>query len=181
VSVHVAEPETWKSLIEEIRPETAISALGTTMRKAGSEAVFRTVDYEMVLAFALAARAAGAHRMVTVSSVGAAAASSNFYLRIKGEMERDLRSLGFHRLDVFRPGLLRGERGTDRRLAERIGILVSPVVDLFLQGPFARYASTPAAGLAEAVAGALLDDRPGAFVWENPHFFWLADELWPYL
>jgi uncharacterized protein YbjT (DUF2867 family) len=94
-----------------------------------------------VLAFGRAAKAAGAGHMLTISSVGADAGSSNFYLRVKGEMEEQLAALGFTRLDILRPGLLRGKRGGERRIGERIGILVSPVANLFLRGPLDRYAA----------------------------------------
>ena len=95
------------------------------MRQAGSQAAFRAVDFDMVVAFARAAAAAGARRMVTVSSVGADPGSANFYLRIKGEMEAALEALGFERLDIFQPGLLRGPRGGDRRPGERIAIALA--------------------------------------------------------
>src|SRR5262245_55547059 len=62
----------------------AFCCLGTTIRQAGSEAAFRKVDVDCVLAFARAARAAQARRFVFVSSVGASPQSKHFYLRVKG-------------------------------------------------------------------------------------------------
>lgn len=62
----------------------AFCCLGTTRRAAGSEAAFRAVDHDLVLAFARAALAAGAERFVLVSAVGADAGSRNLYLRVKG-------------------------------------------------------------------------------------------------
>ena len=82
--------------------------------------------------------------MVTVSSVGADPGSGNFYLRIKGEMESALEALGFERLDILRPGLLRGPRGGDRRPGERIGIALSPLVNLVLRGRLDRFAAIDA-------------------------------------
>ena len=58
--------------------DVAICTLGTTIRIAGSQAAFRAVDYDAVLAFAQAARAAGARHFILVSSVGASAASPVF-------------------------------------------------------------------------------------------------------
>ena len=65
----------------------AFCCLGTTRREAGSEAAFRQVDFELVLAFARAARAAQAQRFVLVSSVGADADSRSLYLRVKAQTE----------------------------------------------------------------------------------------------
>jgi uncharacterized protein YbjT (DUF2867 family) len=146
-----------------------VSALGTTMRAAGSQAAFAAVDLDSVVAFAEAARRAGARQMVTVSSVGADPRSRNFYLRIKGEMERALEDLGFDRLDIFRPGLLRGQRGGERRLGERVGIALSPLVNLALRGRLDRFAPIDAERVAAAIAACLGEAQPGTFRHDNRH------------
>src|SRR5665213_625562 len=86
----------------------AFCCLGTSLRAAGGEAAFRAVDHDLVLAFARAALAAGAQRLVFVSAVGADAGSKNFYLRVKGETERALESLRPRSLDLLQPSLLLG-------------------------------------------------------------------------
>jgi uncharacterized protein YbjT (DUF2867 family) len=163
----VAPTADWPALVAAPAADAAVSALGTTMRAAGSEAGFRAVDLDCVVAFAAAARRAGARQMVTVSSVGADASSANFYLRIKGEMERALEALGFDRLDILRPGLLRGERGGDRRLGERLGIAISPVVNLFLRGRLDRFAAIDGDVVAAAAAACLDRTETGIFRHEN--------------
>lgn len=164
---HVAPPEEWPGIATSLGAEAAVSALGTTMRQAGSQAAFRAVDLDMVAAFASAAAAAGARRMVAVSSVGADRGSANFYLRIKGEAEAALQALGFERLDILRPGLLRGPRGGERRTGERIAIALSPVVNLVLRGRFERFAAIDAEVVARAVAGAFGQAEPGTYRHEN--------------
>jgi uncharacterized protein YbjT (DUF2867 family) len=164
---HVAPPADWPGIASSLRAKAAVSALGTTMRQAGSKAAFRAVDLDMVVAFARAAAAAGARRMVTVSSVGADPDSRNFYLRIKGEMESALAEMGFERLDILRPGLLRGPRGGERRVGERIGIALSPLANLILRGRLDRYAAIDADVVAAAVAGALSQTQPGVYRHEN--------------
>jgi len=164
---HVAPPEEWPAVVASLRPEAAVSALGTTMRQAGSQAAFRAVDLDMVVAFARAAATAGARRMVTVSSVGADLGSANFYLRIKGEMEAALAGMGFERLDILRPGLLRGPRGGERRPGERIAIALSPLVNFVLRGSLDRYTAIDADIVAAAVAVALRQTEPGVYRHEN--------------
>ena len=85
-------------------------ALGTTMAQAGSQAAFRAVDFDAVLAVAKAAQAAGATRCAVVSALGADARSTVFYNRVKGEAEAALIALGFERLVIARPSLLDGPR-----------------------------------------------------------------------
>jgi len=63
-------------------------ALGTTIKKAGSRAAFRRVDFEFIHVCAQLARAQRAKGFVWVSSVGANKHSKNFYLKVKGEFTR---------------------------------------------------------------------------------------------
>lgn len=132
------------------RPDAAFCALGTTIRKAGGRDAFRAVDHDAVLDFARAAKAAGARSFVVVSSVGADATSPNFYLRVKGEMERDLAALGFEALHVMRPSLLLGKRA-ELRPAERLGTLLAPLLSPVLHGSLRRYRAIPATTVAAAM------------------------------
>jgi len=103
-------------------------ALGTTIRAAGSQAAFRKVDFDAVVAVARAAKAAGAIRLGVVSAMGADANSRVFYSRVKGETEAALAALGFGTLVVARPSLLVGDRpalGQPHRAGEEIGLKVS--------------------------------------------------------
>lgn len=84
--------------------------LGTTIAAAGSQEVFRAVDYDAVMATAHPARNAGATRCGVVTAMGAHAHSRIFYNRIKGEVEQDLQLLGFTSLVIAHPSLLIGER-----------------------------------------------------------------------
>lgn len=93
-------------------PQRVFIALGTTMAQAGSQAAFRAVDFDAVLAVARAARLAGATHCGVVSALGADAGSGVFYNRVKGEAEQALRALGFERLVIARPSLLDGHRET---------------------------------------------------------------------
>lgn len=158
---HVSPVERWPGIVEDVAADKAVSALGTTWRAAGSEKAFRAVDIDMVVGFAAAARRAGARHMLAISATGADAASRNFYLRVKGEAERGMAALGFERLDLLRPGLLRGERGSERRLGERVAILLSPVTDFVMRGPLDRYAAIDGACVAEAAVACLHQDGTG--------------------
>lgn len=130
--------------------DVAFCCLGTTIRKAGSKEAFRAVDYGYVLAFARWARARGARHFLLVSSVGAAPDSGNFYLRVKGEVERDLETLGFDWLDLFEPSFLLGTR-QESRPGERIGQAVIQAIEFVLTGPLERYRGISAATVADAI------------------------------
>lgn len=168
MELFVAEPAKWGEVIEAIRPDVVINALGTTWKKSGAdEAAFRAVDQDLVMDVARAARSNGVDRFVHVSSVGADIASKTFYLRVKGEVERDLAKLRFSRLDILRPGLLRGNRESDRRTAERLGIAVAPVVNLFLHGGLRQYRAIRSATVADAALALAMRPVRGRFVHDN--------------
>jgi uncharacterized protein YbjT (DUF2867 family) len=119
------------------RVDHAFCALGTTIRSAGSKTAFRRVDHDFVLLVAEIAKAAGARSFVAVSSLGADPSSGNFYLRVKGETERDLESLGMPRLVILRPSLLTGDR-EEFRAGERAGKFVLGLVSPLLIGRLGR-------------------------------------------
>lgn len=171
----VAPSERWTEIIAAERPAVLISCLGTTIREAGSQAAFRAVDHDLVLAAAEGARAGGARQTIAVSSVGASVNSGNFYLRTKGETERDLIALGFGRLDLLRPGLLRGARPGPPRLGEGLATMAAPLADALLHGSLRRYRSISATDVAAAIARLAAQDGSGVHIHENDAIRALAD------
>ncbi len=167
MEVLVADPASWSDAIAAANADVLVSALGTTWKKAGkSEAAFRSVDQDLVLACARAAKAAGMRQTIAVSSAGADMAAKNFYLRVKGEVEQALGKTGLPRLDLIRPGLLRGPRD-ELRPAERIGMIASPLADLFLLGQYRKYRSVKAGIVARAIVGLTREKAAGRFVFEH--------------
>ncbi|MGY8974020.1 MAG: NAD(P)H-binding protein [Sphingomonadales bacterium] len=168
MELFVAEPAKWGEVIEAVQPKAIICALGTTWKKAGTdEAAFRAVDQELVLDTARAARELGVERFVHISSVGADPMVKPFYLRVKGEVERELTKLRFNRLDILRPGLLRGTRENDRRPAERLGIAAAPVANLLLHGKYRQYRGIKADVVARAALALAKRAARGRFVHDN--------------
>jgi uncharacterized protein YbjT (DUF2867 family) len=168
MEVLVADPAGWGNAIAAANADVLVCALGTTWAKSGKdEAAFRSVDHDLVLACGKAVKAAKIRQMIAISSVGADVASKNFYLRVKGETEQALGKLGIPRLDIVRPGLLRGSRANDRRIGERAAIAVSPLTDLLLHGALRKYRSIRGETIAQAVIGLTREAMAGRFVYEH--------------
>ncbi len=141
--------------------QEAFCCLGTTISQAGSQAAFRAVDFDTVLAFARAARAAGVGRFGVVSALGADSRSSNFYSRVKGEAEAALTELAFDSLVIARPSLLAGDRealGQHRRLGERLGLALALPLGRLVP---AAWRPIQAAHVARALLRAVREGRPG--------------------
>jgi uncharacterized protein YbjT (DUF2867 family) len=141
--------------------------LGTTIKVAGSQAAFRAVDFDAVLAFALAARQAGVRRFAVVSALGANPGSTTFYNRVKGEMEQALAGLGFASLVILRPSLLAGNRaalGQPPRPGERLALALSaPLASLIPKA----WRPISAATVARAMRRAQAEARPGVRIVES--------------
>lgn len=167
--------EEWPALLSGERVDVAVSTLGSTRKAAGSWEAFEAVDRHAVLAFADAAREAGARHFLLVSSTGANANSRNAYLRLKGEVESAVAALGFERVDALRPGLLLGDRG-EHRLGEGIGQVLAPVLNPLLRGPLDRYAGIDAGLVARALAALTGREEPGRFVHHNREIRALAKQ-----
>jgi len=136
-------------------------ALGTTIKVAGSQAAFRAVDFEAVVAVALAAKSSGATKLGVVSAMGADPKSSIFYNRTKGEMEEALASIGFDSLVIARPSMLAGDRealGQPARIGERIALAVSKFLKPLIP---ANYRAIPARDVAYALITAVKTGQPG--------------------
>jgi uncharacterized protein YbjT (DUF2867 family) len=176
----VAEPDNWAETLSALRPEAVICALGTTWSKAGKdEEAFRAIDEKLVLRVAVAARDAGTRQFIFVSSAGASIASKHLYLQVKEQVENALSKLRFRRLDIVRPGLLRGSRMDDPRPLERLMMLASPIIDPFLQGRYRAWRSISAERLAEAILSLTLEKADGRFMHEHDALLRAARRLKP--
>jgi uncharacterized protein YbjT (DUF2867 family) len=161
-------PAGWAALV---RGDVLFSALGTTIRAAGSQEAQYRVDHGYQHRVAELARGNGAGTLVLVSSAGASPRSRIFYSRMKGELERDVEALRFSRTRILRPGLLDGERREHRageRLALRVLRALAPVLP-------AGARPIPVATVARAAMAAALDPAPGARRYEAAELFRLGE------
>lgn len=94
-----------------------MSALGTTRANAGGFEKQRKIDYDLNLALAKAAKAAGTKAYVLISSSGSSSSSPLGYPKMKGELEDAVKALDFDHTVIVRPGLIVGDRN-EMRTAE---------------------------------------------------------------
>ncbi len=154
------QPASWH--LEAARADVLFSALGTTLKQAGSKEAQYKVDVTYQLEIARAAAAAGVTTYALVSAMGANASSSSFYMKMRGELEEGVRALPFARLRILRPGMLDGERAEDRP-KERWAIAALKVVGS-LPG-LRSVRPIQGAAMARALVAAALDETPGVKVY----------------
>ena len=118
--VHVVDFDKMDEWKGQLKGDALFSALGTTIKKAGSQQAQWKIDYTYQYEVAKAARENGVETMALVSSAWATADSKVFYTRMKGQLEEDVKKLGFRSLSIMRPpSLIR--KDTDR-FGERISV-----------------------------------------------------------
>jgi uncharacterized protein YbjT (DUF2867 family) len=139
--------------------DAAVCALGTTIKKAGSQEAFRKVDLEFPLRAAMLAHARGAKHFLLVSALGANTRSSVFYNRVKGETEEAIIKIPFNRITIVRPSLLLGDR-KEFRPGERFAQLFSP----FIPAP---YTPVHARTVAARLISSLFESREGVVIIES--------------
>ena len=136
-------------------------ALGTTIKVAGSQAAFRAVDFEAVVAVARTALAQGATKLGVVSAMGASPRSPIFYNQVKGEMEAAVASLGYASVSIAQPSMLAGDRAAlDQPLRSGEGLALSVTRWLKPLIP-ANYRSVQARDVAAGLLRAVRTGEPG--------------------
>jgi len=147
----------------EITGQALFSCLGSTRKKTPDLAIYRKIDHDYPLRLAQLAAKNGMKQYHLVSAMGANAASSNFYTKMKGETEDDLKNAGMPCLHIYRPAMLTGDR-QEKRIGERFLIGLFKVVDPLLMGSMRKYRSIPAKTVASAMYKQSLINQEGIFI-----------------
>ncbi len=148
--------------------------IGTTTKKVqGDKAIYRSIDYDIPVHTAQAALAKGCKKYMLVSAIGADAASSNFYLKLKGEVEVAVSALPFDSIHLFQPSILMGSR-KEFRLGELIGKAIMPVFAVLLFGGLRKFKPIQAATVAKAMVAAAKSNRKGVMVHQYDDMLSLA-------
>ena len=146
------------------KTDLTLCALGTTLRQAKSKAGFYRVDHDYVLAAAELVRRAGTSTFGFVSSLGADGSSRLFYLKVKGETEQALGTLGFVSLVIARPSLLIGGARASARHLEAFGLFFGKHLASLLPR---RYRSITTHQVAKSLLEACLAESAGLNVIES--------------
>jgi uncharacterized protein YbjT (DUF2867 family) len=128
--------------------------IGTTQKQVkGDKTAYRKVDFDIAVNAAKMGKDAGFTKYLLVSSVGADAHSNNFYLRLKGEVEKAIAEQHFESFHVFRPSMLVGKR-KEMRLGEVIGKGVMYAIPFIFIGSLRKYKAINVANVAKAMVEA---------------------------
>jgi len=112
--------------------EAVFVSIGTTMSKVNGDKIkYKSVDFDIIFNIANACKQKNIKQFIYVSSLGANANSSNFYLRLKGEIDEAVAKLNLNSTSVFRPSVLLGKRN-ESRPGEKIMQFIMPLLDFMI-------------------------------------------------
>ena len=112
--------------------EAVFVSIGTTMSKVNGDKIkYKSVDFDIIFNIANACKQKNINQFIYVSSLGANANSSNFYLRLKGEIDEAVAKLNLNSTSVFRPSVLLGKRN-ESRPGEKIMQFIMPLLDFMI-------------------------------------------------
>ena len=119
---------------EDIKGDDCFLCIGTTKQNSPDKNEYRRVELEMPKEIAQIAKSNSINSFVFISSGYADPKSSGDYLKFKGQVEEELKRLNFTKLGIMRPSFLMGNR-KEKRIGEKIGILVFKLLSPLLLGP----------------------------------------------
>jgi uncharacterized protein YbjT (DUF2867 family) len=114
----IADYNSLAGVKSEIAADEVFIALGTTKKNSPEKADYYQVDHDYPVLAARIAKEGGAKSVFLVTAVGANLNSRFFYVRAKGETERDVIALNFEHTHIFRPSVILGKRKEKRSLLE---------------------------------------------------------------
>ncbi len=137
-------------LINDIEADDVFIALGTTKKKTPNEADYYQVDHNYPVLAAKIAKEKGAKSVFLVTAIGANVRSSIFYVRTKGEAERDIIALDYEHTSIFRPSMIMGARKENRPL-EKVMMTVWAIITPLLVGKLNKYKGIKGEDIAKAM------------------------------
>jgi len=156
VVIDFNDKHAFRSAIEQ--ESVIFCAIGTTQKKVkGNKDKYRKVDYDIPVNAARYGIEKNCNTFSLVSAIGANAESSNFYTKLKGEVEDDISNLKYPTLQIFRPSLLLGNRN-ENRLGEKIAQILMPAISFLVPN---RYKAIQAKDVAIAMVNATKKVKKG--------------------
>ncbi|MFT3935003.1 MAG: NAD(P)H-binding protein [Chitinophagaceae bacterium] len=159
-----------------VNADVLFCCIGTTQQKEkGNQDSYRKIDYDIPVKAAtfFAAQCSGSY--VLMSSVGANAASGNFYLRLKGETENAVLQKNMTSIYIMRPSILLGDR-KDQRIGESLAKVIMPAFSFLLTGSASKYKAIHAENVAKAMMNAAIIQREGKYICEYKEIMELAKQ-----
>ena len=159
----ITDFSTIQELNNSIDGDVIFCCLGSTKSKTPDLNEYRKIDHDYPLFFAKEGLKNGLSQFHLISALGADSKSSNFYTKMKGETEDELKRLSIPSIYIYQPSFLSGNR-TEKRPLEKVVLLVMKLIDPLLVGGLKKYQSINAITVAKAMINESIKNKKGIFV-----------------
>lgn len=162
----IADMSTVDEALKELQVDHLYSAIGSTKSKTPDKKQYYEIDLDYPLKVAKSLHQNGCNTVCLVSSMGADAYSSNFYLELKGKVEEAMQAVGFRSVHLFRPSLLLGKR-KEKRFFEQLGQVLFPVISFLFIGKLKDYKGIQAKDVASAMVNVATQGNTGVYIYQT--------------
>ena len=122
---------------EHLKGDDCFYCIGTTKKNSPDKNNYKRIELDLPKQIARMAKSNLVKTFFFISSGYANPKSSGDYLRFKGEVEEEIKSLNFSKIGIMRPSFLIGNR-KQNRLGEKIGIIIFKIISPILIGPLKK-------------------------------------------
>jgi hypothetical protein len=157
---------------KQISGDDLFCCLGSTMKKAGSKEAFEFIDYVIPVKLSRIAFENKFTSFIAISSMGTNRITNNFYLNVKGRMEKGIQQFGIHNIAVVRPSIILGKRN-EFRISESIGKIFMRIIKPFLIGNLKKYRAIEAKTIAKSMI-TIANQRGNKFNYDSEEIELLA-------
>ena len=111
--------------------------IGTTKKNSPDKNEYRRVELDLPKKIAQISKSNDIKSFIYVSSGFADPKNSGDYLKFKGLVEEEIKSLNFEKIGILRPSFLLGNR-KEKRVGEKIGIFIFKLLSPLFFGPIKK-------------------------------------------
>jgi uncharacterized protein YbjT (DUF2867 family) len=164
----IGDFKTLPNLKADFAADEIFIALGTTRKNTPDLEDYYRVDHDYPVLAAKMAKQKGATSVFIVTAIGSDANSRFFYVKTKGEVERDIIALDFRHTHIFQPSMILGNR-VEKRAMEKTLIKIWGIVDSLFVGGLNRYKGIDGKNVAKAMAKAAKNqhDKVKIYQWQE--------------
>jgi len=138
--------------------DVVLAAIGTTQSKVGfNKKKYREIDFDIISNTVKACKEKNVKHFSFVSSAGADINKKSFYLKLKGEIEKEVESKQLNSSTVYRPSLLLGNR-KENRFGEKVAQILIPLISFLFPD---NYKPIKASDVAKAMVTESKKIEPG--------------------
>ena len=123
--------------VEDIKGDECFFCIGTTKKNSPNKFEYRKIELDIPKKIAQIAKSNLVKSFFFVSSGYANPKSSGDYLKFKGLVEEEIKSLNFDKIGIMRPSFLLGNR-KEKRIGEKFGIILFKLLTPILVGPLRK-------------------------------------------